>query len=602
MKTNPSSILLFEAILACSTPAILAQPAISNFMAAPGNAQVALSWNSSMSAAGYNVKQATSATAPLTVIANNLPNPGLVVTNLRNGTIYFFAVTCVSDGFESADTTRLKAVPSAPVPDLLPAGAKLEKLASGLAATEGPVWDPAGGYLIFSDQLNNRLLRWTPGSGITIYRQPSNRANGNALDQQGRLITCEAATRSVTRTEIDGTVTPLVTEYNGKKFNEPNDVVVKSDGTVWFTDPAYSNPQTQPGRYVYRFDPTNGNATVTAVATNLNQPNGLCFSSDETKLFVADTGLTQIRVLDVISDNSLTNSRVFVPEAADGIRATSEGRLLLSSITGSIRIFAPDGLLLGALAVPETPANLCFAGTNREMLFITASTSLYGITRMPDLIVTAINRFPANPLSGQSVAFSAVIKNQGTAPTLEGVPNRVAFSIDRETNVVWSEFTASLSPDASVVLTANGGERTRTWTATEGTHSVKAMVDSLNAHRESNESNNVFAQNFSVAMPASDSDGDGSNDLDEAMAGTDPTNAASVLKILAAVRLAGDRLALTWSSVPGKIYRVSRVVNLGNLESAEFSRPVTATSVTTSWSNNLPFTRPVQFLRVNVVP
>src|SRR6185436_15862034 len=112
----------FEAILACSTPAILAQPAISNFMAAPGNAQVALSWNSSMSAAGYNVKQATSATAPLTVIANNLPNPGLVVTNLRNGTIYFFAVTCVSDGFESADTTRLKAVPSAPVPDLLPAG------------------------------------------------------------------------------------------------------------------------------------------------------------------------------------------------------------------------------------------------------------------------------------------------------------------------------------------------------------------------------------------------------------------------------------------------------------------------------------------------
>ena len=257
--------------------------------------------------------------------------------------------------------------------------------------------------------------------------------------------------------------------------------------------------------------------------------------------------------------------------------------------------------MLGELTVPEIPANLCFGGTNREMLFITARTSLYGITRMPDLIVTAINRFPANPVSGQSVTFSAVIKNQGTAPTLEGVPIRVAFSIDGETNVVWSEFTASISPDASVVLTANGGERTRTWTATAGTHSVKAMVDSLNAHRESNETNNVLALNLTVAAPAPDSDGDGLDDPGEAAAGTDPTDAASVLKILAAERLPGDRLALTWSSVPGKTYRVSRQAVLGNLESAEFSDPITATTVTTSWTNNLPFTRPAQFLRIQVV-
>ena len=210
--------------------------------------------------------------------------------------------------------------------------------------------------------------------------------------------------------------------------------------------------------------------------------------------------------------------------------------------------------------------------------------------------------FPANPVSGQSVAFSAVIKNQGTAPTLEGVPIRVAFSIDGETNAVWSEFTASISPDASVVLTANGGERTRTWTAMAGTHSVKAMADSLNAHRESNETNNVLALNLTVAAPAPDSDGDGLDDLEEATAGTGSTDAASVLKILAADRLAGNHLALTWSSVPGRSYRVSRQAGLGNVESAEFSDPISATEMTTSWTNSLPFVRQELFFRIHVVP
>jgi gluconolactonase len=493
-------------------------------------------------------------------------------------------------------------VPGAPVLDLLPAGAKLEKLASGFTVTfggtEGPVWNPSGGHLIFSYNQGNQLLRWTPGSGISIFRQ-SDQPNGSALDLQGRLITCEQSTRVVARTEIDGSVTPLVTEYKGKKFNQPNDVVVKSDGTVWFTDPAYLPPQTQPGNYVYRFDPTNGNATVTAVATKLGHPNGLCFSPDEAKLFVADTD-GQIRVFDVLSDNSLTNSRVFISQGADGIRATPNGRFFLCN--GSVKIFGMDGRSLGELAVPESAANLCFGGTNREMLFITAQTSLYGITRMPDLVVTAINRFPTNPISGQSVSFSAVIKNQGTAPTLEGVPIRVAFSIDGETNAVWSEFTASISPDASVVLTANDAERTRTWTATAGTHLVKTTVDSLNAHRESNETNNVLALNLTVAAPAPDSDGDGMDDLAEATAGTDPRDAASVLQILAVERLAGDRLALIWSSVPGKTYRMSRQAELGNLESTEFSVPISATETTTSWTNNLPLVRQALFFRIHVVP
>lgn len=581
----------------CTAPTIIAQPAISNFMAAPGDAEVVLSWNGSTNSTGYNVKRATSATGLFTVIATNLPNSSLVVTNLRNGTAYFFAISSSSDGFESVDTARLKAVPSAPVLNLLPAGAKIEKLASGFGFAEGPVWDPAGGYLVFSDNQNNRLLRWTPGSGITIFREPSNQANGNTLDLQGRLITCENSTKSVTRTELDGTVTPLVTEYNGKKFNEPNDVVVKSDGSVWFTDPHFAYPQTQPGPYVYRFEPANGNATVTAVATKMNFPNGLCFSPDETKLYVGDQ--TVVRVFDVLPDNSLTNSRVFVSHGADGMRGTPEGRLLVCD--QSVQILGPDARLLGELTVPEVPANVCFAGTNRKMVFITARTSLYGITRLPDLIVTAINRFPANPASGQSVVFSAVIKNQGTAATVEGVPIRVSFSIDGETNVVWSEFGASISPDASVVLTANGGERTRTWTATAGTHSVRATVDSLDVHRESNETNNILALNLIVAAPAPDSDGDGSDDPAEATAGTAATDPASVLKILEVKRLAGDRLALTWSSVSGKTYRVSRQDNLGNLESCEFSGPITATTIATSWTNNLPFTRPVVFLKINVV-
>jgi len=427
-------------------------------MAAPGNARVVLSWNGPASATGYNVKQAAIATGPLKVIATNLSTTSLVVTNLRNGSVYYFAVSSVSDEFETADSNRLRAGPSAAVLDLLPAGAKLEKLATGfvstMAGTEEPTWIPSGGFLIFSHNQGDQLLRWTPGSGISLFRK-SDRPNGSALDQQGRLITCEQSTKILARTELDGTVTPLVTEYQGKKFNDPNDVVVKSDGTIWFTDPLYFGVANQPANRVYRFDPANGNGTVTALVT-LGHPNGLCFSPDESKLFVADTD-GQIRVFDVRPNNTLTNNRVFISQGADGIRATPDGRFYMCN--DSVKVFNMNGVALGELAVPESPAHLCFGGTNREMLFITARSSLYGITRMPDLIVTAINRLPtSDPVSGQSVAFSVVIKNQGTAPTLEGVPIRVAFSIDGETNAIWSDsFATSIPPDASVLLTANGG-------------------------------------------------------------------------------------------------------------------------------------------------
>lgn len=577
------------------------ESAVSNFMVAPGNAEVTLRWNGSAEAAAFNIKQAASAAGPLTIIATNVASTSLTVTNLKNNTPYFFSVSSISGEFESADTSRLRAVPSAPVLDLLPAGAKLEKLASGFVTTrgglEGPVWEPASGSLLFTHHSGNKIVRWTPGSGITTLRQTP-RPNGQALDLQGRLITCEQTSRTIVRTETDGTVTPLVTAYKGKTFNEPNDVVVKSDGTVWFTDPAYINLRTQPGSYVYRFDPTNGNATVAPVTPNLGHPNGLCFSPDEKKLFVADTD-GQIRVFDVLSDNSLTNNRIFLPHGADGIRTTPDGRFF--ACKDSLRIYGMDGKSIGNLAVPESPANLCFGGTNREMLFITAQSSLYGITRMPDLIVTAINRYPANPVEGESVAFSVVVKNQGTAQTVEGVPTRVAFSINGKTNVIWSEdFTSSIPPDGSVILRVDAGESMSLWIAARGTNLIQSAVDALNVQRESNEANNNFALSMVVGRPALDSDGDGLHDLNETTAGTDSTDAASVLKILTTERLSGDRMELTWASVPGKIYRVSRQPDIVNGEFAGFSNPISATASTTSWTNNLPFTGKEWFFRVHV--
>jgi gluconolactonase len=588
----------------CAAAASRAELPIFNFMAVPGNTEVSLSWKGAPTSGGYNIKRATSSIGPLTLVATNLPTTSLVVTNLKNGTAYFFAVSSVSGDFESADTARLRVMPSAAVLDLLPAGAKIEKLASGFVTTfggvEGPVWEPASGSVLFTDNSGNKIVRWTPGSGITTLRLTP-RPNGQALDLQGRLITCEQTSRTIVRTESDGTVTPLVTLYKGKTFNEPNDVVVKSDGTVWFTDPAYINKATQPGNFVYRFDPSDGNATVTPVSPRMGHPNGLCFSPDEAKLLVADSD-GQIRVFDVLPDNSLTtNNRVFLSQGADGIRATPDGRFFLCN--GSVKIFGMDGKSLGELRVPENPANLCFGGTNREMLFITAQSSLYGITRMPDLIVTAINRFPTNPTEGQSVTFSLVVKNQGTAPTSKGMTTHVSFSINGKTNALWTDgFTESIPPDASVLLTLTGGEGLSTWVATRGTNSIKAIVDSLDVHRESNETNNVLTLNLVVGGPAMDSDGDGLNDSSETTAGTDPTDPASALKILTAEPLAGDRLALTWASVPGKIYRVSRQSDMVNLESAQFSNPITATTTTTSWTNSLPFARPLLFLRIQALP
>jgi gluconolactonase len=263
--------------------------------------------------------------------------------------------------------------------------AKLEKLAGGMKFTEGPVWlVQNGGSLVFSDIPANELKQWTAKGGLTIFRQPSQNANGNTVDRVGRLVTCEHSGRRVSIRVKDGTLCTLVAHFDGRKFNSPNDVVVKSDGTVWFTDPPYGLPQgatkEQDGNYVYRFDPST--TTTTIVAKEFDMPNGLCFSPDEKKLYVADSGKPRhLRVFDVQPDGTLTGGAAFCQidqGVPDGIRCDAKGRIFSSAGDG-IHIFNPDGKLIGKILVPETPANLCFGGADGQTLFITAQTSLYSI-------------------------------------------------------------------------------------------------------------------------------------------------------------------------------------------------------------------------------
>jgi gluconolactonase len=394
-------------------------------MAAPGDAEVTLSWDRVGGVSSYKVKRFGGVPVEFVVPASDSQRVSLMAANLVNGINYGFTIRSVVEGFESPESAVVRFAPSAGLLDLLPAGARIEKLAGGFQFTEGPVWtDADGGYLVFSDIDGNQLWRWKPGSGASSYRRPSNRTNGNTRDHQGRLISCQQVTRSVTRTEHDGTITTLVTEYKGKRFNEPNDVVVKSDGSVWFTDPLYYNRTlNQPGRYVYRFDPEIGNESVTLVITDMSEPNGLCFSPDELQLYVSDPARGEIRVYDVLPDNTVTNGRRVVPHWADGIRMDSKRRLFTTG--AGFRIYDEQGKLLGMLGlnsagIPEVSANVCLGGMNNEMVFVCAGTSLYGITPMPDLVVTSVIPHPVQLTEGEPVRLAVVVRNQGTGATQEG--------------------------------------------------------------------------------------------------------------------------------------------------------------------------------------
>jgi gluconolactonase len=271
----------------------------------------------------------------------------------------------------------------------------VEKLHGGMLWAEGPVWSADGNYLLWSDIPNNVILQWAEGLGVRVYRHPSNNTNGHTRDRQGRLVSCEHGARRVTRTEHDGSITVLADRYKGKRLNSPNDVVVKSDGSVWFTDPPYGIMSDYEGHKakseigacnVYRIDPKSGD--LSAVADDFNKPNGIAFSPDEQILYVADTGGSHdpdgehhIRAFDVVGGKKLRNGRVFAqirPGLADGFRVDTDGNVWTSAGDG-VHCFSPKGELLGKIRVPEVVSNVCFGGPKRNRLFITATTSLYAV-------------------------------------------------------------------------------------------------------------------------------------------------------------------------------------------------------------------------------
>jgi gluconolactonase len=267
----------------------------------------------------------------------------------------------------------------------------VERLWTGGRWLEGPVWFGDGRYLLFSDIPNDRMLSWSEVTGeVTEFRTPSNNSNGNTRDRQGRLVTCEHLTRRVTRTEHDGTITVLMDGYDGKPLNAPNDVVVHSDDSIWFSDPGWGiafhyegdKAVEEIGRYVFRIDPATGRGEP--VITGMDRPNGLCFSPDESRLYVVDIG--HIRVFDMV-DGVPVDAGVFVemaPGGSDGIRTDRDGNLWAAAGDGGpgfdgVHCYGPDGTLLGKIHLPETCANFCFGGRKKNRLFITASRSLYSV-------------------------------------------------------------------------------------------------------------------------------------------------------------------------------------------------------------------------------
>jgi gluconolactonase len=275
--------------------------------------------------------------------------------------------------------------------------ASVERLASDCRWCEGPVWFGDGRYLLWSDIPNNRILKWEEETGaVSIFRKPSAHANGNTRDRQGRLVTCEHSGRRVTRTEYDGTITVIVDCFEGKPLNSPNDVVVKSDNSLWFTDPpfgiagnyeGYAAAEELPNN-VYRVDGVTGRASV--VADGLEGPNGLAFSPDERRLYIVESRAApnrRIRVYDVVDGVRLANGRIFVdagPGTPDGFRCDMDGNLWCGWGMGSneldgVAIFSPEGVLIGRIRLPERCANVCFGGTHRNRLFMAASHSVYAL-------------------------------------------------------------------------------------------------------------------------------------------------------------------------------------------------------------------------------
>jgi gluconolactonase len=275
--------------------------------------------------------------------------------------------------------------------------AAVERIAHGFRWAEGPVWFGDGRYLLWSDIPNNRIMKWEEETGaVSVFRKPSGFANGNTRDRQGRLVTCEHGGRRVTRTEYDGTFSVIADRFEGKALNSPNDVVVKSDGSIWFTDPVfgllgyYEGYPAKPElpMNVYRVDGRSGEMTV--VEGEISRPNGLCFSPDESTLYLVESGTSprNVYAYDVTDGGRrLVNKRKFIdvgPGTPDGMRCDIEGNLWMGWGMGSVEldgvnIYNPDGRLIGRIGLPERCANLCFGGTHRNRLFMAAGRSVYAL-------------------------------------------------------------------------------------------------------------------------------------------------------------------------------------------------------------------------------
>ncbi len=274
--------------------------------------------------------------------------------------------------------------------------AGVEKLFTGCRWAEGPAYFPAGRYLVWSDIPNDRMLRWDETDDrVSVFRQPAGYTNGHTIDRQGRLVSCEHGARRISRTEFDGSVTTIADSWNGKRLNSPNDVVVKSDGSIWFTDPTYGIDSDLEGfqaeseigaSNVYRVDPETG--AVTMVTDALVRPNGLAFSPDEQFLYVSDTGAShvkghpaQMRVFEVVDGVALRGGGEFAVCTNgffDGFRLDTTGRIWTSAADG-VHVYDPDGTLLGKVLVPEVVANVEFGGLKRNRLFMCGTTSLYSV-------------------------------------------------------------------------------------------------------------------------------------------------------------------------------------------------------------------------------
>src|SRR6185437_3816088 len=273
----------------------------------------------------------------------------------------------------------------------------VERLAGGTLWGEGPVWFGDGRYLLWSDIPNNRMLRWDEETGTTsVFRKPSNNANGNTRDRQGRLVTCEHLSRRVTRTEYDGSITVICDRFEGKRLNSPNDVVVKSDGSIWFTDPRFGLLSNYEGEIaeselpmnVYRVDGKTG--AVSVIAGDINAPNGLAFSPDEKKLYIVESRAEPRTILsfDVApSGDKISNRKLLIdsgPQGTpDGFRCDTDGNLWcgwgMSPELDGVRVFSPQGEPIGHISLPERCANVCFGGAKRNHLFMAAAHSLYAV-------------------------------------------------------------------------------------------------------------------------------------------------------------------------------------------------------------------------------